>query len=115
VPNLNEYFIHHEDVRRANGLVHRALEPAMDDALWANVRGGARFLARRVSGAGLDVHRGSGSAPMVRARRGDPVVHLSGDPGELLLFLFGRQAVADVELTGPAAAITAVRGAHLGM
>ena len=31
-PNLNEFFVHHEDVRRANGLGPRTLTPAMDAA-----------------------------------------------------------------------------------
>jgi hypothetical protein len=39
--NLNEYFVHHEDVRRANGLGPRDdLTPASDAALWRNVRRG---------------------------------------------------------------------------
>jgi len=40
---------------------------------------------------------------------------VTGPPGELLLYLFGRQAAADVEVDGPEAAIDALRGAHLGM
>jgi hypothetical protein len=36
-------------------------------------------------------------------------------PGELLLYLFGRQGAADVELVGPAAALEAVRRARFGM
>jgi hypothetical protein len=31
--NLNEFFVHHEDVRRANGLGVRSLGPAMDAGL----------------------------------------------------------------------------------
>src|SRR4051812_36468992 len=42
-PNLNEYFVHHEDVRRANGMGPRPLEGGLDAALWENVRQGARF------------------------------------------------------------------------
>ena len=38
-----------------------------------------------------------------------------GPPGELLLYLFGRQAAAHVEVTGPDAAVEAVRSAHFGM
>jgi uncharacterized protein (TIGR03085 family) len=32
-PNLNEFFVHHEDVRRANGLARRPNEHALDEAL----------------------------------------------------------------------------------
>src|SRR5262245_52538491 len=36
-PNLNEFFVHHEDVRRANRLTPRTNTAAMDEALWRNV------------------------------------------------------------------------------
>ena len=42
--NLNEFFVHHEDVRRANGRGPRRHAPAMDAAFWRNVRRGGRFL-----------------------------------------------------------------------
>ena len=35
--NLNEFFVHHEDVRRANGRGPRTNSAAMDAALWRNV------------------------------------------------------------------------------
>ena len=50
--NLNEFFVHHEDVRRANRLGPRSLTPAMDAALWRNVRRGSRYLCRRSMPAG---------------------------------------------------------------
>src|ERR1700761_5274090 len=42
--NLNEFFVHHEDVRRANRLDPRNLTPAMDAALWLHVRRGSHLL-----------------------------------------------------------------------
>src|SRR5712691_2353037 len=36
-PNLNEFFVHHEDVRRANGRGPRTNSPDLDAALWRNV------------------------------------------------------------------------------
>ncbi len=114
LPNLNEFFVHHEDVRRANGLGPRTLEPAMDNALWRNVVLGRWFLARRLRGAGLELHW-AGTARTVRARRAEPVARITATPGELLLYLFGRQGAAHVELSGPAEAIHAVRGARFGM
>jgi uncharacterized protein (TIGR03085 family) len=112
--NLNEFFVHHEDVRRANGLGVRGLGPAMDAALWRNVRRGGRFLSRRVEGCGLEVSW-AGTSERVTVRAGSPAARLSGPPGELLLYLFGRQPAARVEVSGPAEAVAAVRGAHLGM
>lgn len=113
-PNLNEFFVHHEDVRRADGRGPRTHEYAMDEALWRNARQGAWFLARRVRGAGLEL-QWAGTTQAVRARRGQPTVRVSGSPGELLLYLFGRQRAAQVELAGPAAAVEAVRRARFGM
>ncbi len=112
--SLNEFFIHHEDVRRANGRGPRTHEPAMDEALWRNVRRGRWLLARRLRGAGLEL-RWAGTARTVRARRGQPTACLTGAPGELLLYLFGRQDAAQVEVSGPAAAVEAVRRARFGM
>jgi len=114
LPSLNEFFVHHEDVRRANGRRARTNERAMDEALWRNVSRGAWLLARRLRGAGLELVW-AGTAQTVRARRGEPVASMTGPPGELLLYLFGRQGAAHVELSGPAAAVDAVRRARFGM
>jgi uncharacterized protein (TIGR03085 family) len=114
IPNLNEFFVHHEDVRRANGHGPRTHEHAMDEALWRTVTAAPWFLARRLRGAGLEL-QWAGTARTVRARRGEPTARLIGAPGELLLYLFGRQQAADVEVTGATAAVDAVRLAHFGM
>ena len=114
VPNLNEFFVHHEDVRRANGRGPRTNEPAMDEALWRNVSRAPWFLARRLRGAGLQL-QWAGTAHTVRARRGEPTARIAGSPGDLLLYLFGRQTAAHVEVSGPDAAIEAVRRARFGM
>ncbi|MEU4215232.1 TIGR03085 family metal-binding protein [Actinoplanes sp. NPDC026623] len=113
-PGLNEFFVHHEDVRRANGRGPRNLDPAMDEALWHNVTRSARFLTRRLRGAGLEL-QWAGTTHTHPVRRGEPTARLSGSPGELLLHLFGRQDAARVELTGTDAAISAVRQARFGM
>ena len=113
-PTLNEFFVHHEDVRRANGRGPRANAQAMDEALWRNVTRAPWFLARRLHGAGLELEW-AGTAQTVRARRGEPTARITGPPGELLLYLFGRQGVAHVEVSGTDAAIEAVRRTHFGM
>ncbi len=114
VPSLNEFFVHHEDVRRANGRGPRTSEHAMDVALWRNVTRASWFLARRLQGAGLELHW-AGTVRTVRARRGEPAARIAGPPGELLLYLFGRQASAQVEVSGSDAATDAVRRARFGM
>jgi uncharacterized protein (TIGR03085 family) len=112
--NLNEYFVHHEDVRRANGMGPRPLSAELDAALWHNIRRGGRFLGRRVRGAGLDAVWAA-TGDVVRVQPGQPTVQLRGQPGELLLYLFGRQGVAEVDLVGTSDAVAAVQQSHLGM
>lgn len=114
-PSLNEFFVHHEDLRRANGLGPRdTLTPALDAALWRNVRGGGRYLSRRLHAAGLEL-AWAGTDERTTARPAAPVARISGPPGELLLYLFGRRAAAHVDVTGPANAIAAVRRTRFGM
>jgi uncharacterized protein (TIGR03085 family) len=114
-PNLNEYFVHHEDVRRANGRGPRdPLAPGLDDALWRNVRRGGRYLSRKLRDIGLEIER-AGSGERLPVRKRAPVVRLSGTPGELLLYLFGREDAAHVELTGADEDVARVRRAHFGM
>ena len=112
--NLNEFFVHHEDVRRANRLDPRNLTPAMDAALWLNVRRGSHFLSRRLHGCGLEI-AWAGTNERVMARAGEPTALASGEPGELLLYIFGRQAAAQVEVSGPPDAVAAVQRTHFGM
>jgi uncharacterized protein (TIGR03085 family) len=112
--NLNEFFVHHEDVRRANGLGPRRLTPALDAALWRNVRRGSHYLSRRLHTSGLDIEW-AGTDAHLSVRQGEPTARLSGPPGELLLYVFGRQTAAQVELSGPPEAVAAVRRTHFGM
>jgi uncharacterized protein (TIGR03085 family) len=115
VPNLNEFFVHQEDLRRANGLGPRDdLSPALEAALWRNVRVGSRYLSRRLHGVGLEISW-AGADERMTVREAEPSVRLSGSPGELLLYIFGRQGAARVEVTGPAKAVATVRRTHFGM
>ena len=112
--NLNEFFVHHEDVRRANGQGPRSLTPAMEAALWRNVRRGSRYLSRRLHACGLEIEW-AGTNERVAVKSGEPTVRLSGLPGELLLYVFGRQAAAQVDVSGPPQAVAAVQRTHFGM
>ena len=113
-PNLNEFFVHHEDVRRARGLPPRSLPLEQDAALFRNVARMPWFLSRRLRGVGLDI-QWEGTDQVVRARRGQPIARLHGLPGELLLFLFGRREAAEVAITGSPEAIKAVESTAFGM
>jgi len=114
VPNLNEFFVHHEDLRRASGLGPRSLAHELEAALWRNVRRGSRFLSRRLRGAGLEIEW-TATGELHTVRQGEPTARLSSTPGELLLYVFGRQAAAQVRVSGTAEALEAVHRTHFGM
>ncbi len=106
--NVVEYFVHHEDVRRAQpGWQPRAISEELADLLWDRLSL-ARFMLRKapvgVELARSDVatessHAGNGRVRItVKART--PVVTVSGDPVELTLWTMGRTSVADVHMEG---------------
>jgi uncharacterized protein (TIGR03085 family) len=111
--NLNEWFVHHEDVRRANGQSPRPDRPDLDDALWTMVRRMGRVMLRKVKGAGVALDApGFGEVP---ARGTGPSARITGAPQELMLYLNGRRADARVDITGPDEAVAALADADLGI
>jgi uncharacterized protein (TIGR03085 family) len=111
--NFNEYFVHHEDVRRADDRGPRPDDERRDAGLWKTVPRIAPLAARRIKGVGLEaVAPGYGS---VRLKRGEPVATLVGPPQELVLYLNGRRSAARVELGGDPGARAAVADARLGI
>ncbi|WP_219502407.1 TIGR03085 family metal-binding protein [Nonomuraea ceibae] len=116
--NTLEYFVHHEDVRRAQpSWEPRELPADFDDHIWKRLSAMAKLMLRRAP-VGVVLHRrGSGGARSVLlggAGEG-PKVEVTGDAGELLLFCFGRQAHARVDLTGDPGAVERLRSARLGV
>ncbi|MEV4441398.1 TIGR03085 family metal-binding protein [Streptomyces sp. NPDC049577] len=111
--NTVEFFVHAEDVRRAQpDWAPRELDPVFTDALWSRLERTARMLGRR-SPVGLVLRRPDGRTAV--AQRGAPVVTVTGEPGELTLFAFGRQDAARVETAGEETAIAKLRAAALGI
>jgi len=107
--DLHEWFVHHEDVRRAAGRPARE-DDELDDALWRILGTWGRNLTRKADvGVELVAHDGRRRT----AKGGDPAVTLTGRPGELLLHLFGRDAA--VEVGGPDAAVEAWARAERGI
>lgn len=109
--NVTEMFVHHEDVRRAQpGWAPRDLDHGMRQVLFKQLR---RIPLRRLPAAvhveapGFGATRAGGSGP--------DSVRISGDPGELLLFLVGRQSHAIVTLDGPTPLTEHLRHARLGI
>jgi uncharacterized protein (TIGR03085 family) len=111
--NRIEYFVHHEDVRRAQpGWQPRELSEEFSQALWSRLRMQARLALRTTPATVTVTAPGFGSTSV---GRGGPQVDLVGHPGELLMFLMGRQDHAIVELAGPEEIAGRMRSARFGV
>jgi uncharacterized protein (TIGR03085 family) len=111
--NVNENFIHHEDVRRPAGETPRALDPEMDQILWKVLGLGARMSRKALKGAALTLRTPDGRERVVTTE-GAPVV-MSGEPGELTLFMSGRKDAAVVTHVGSDEAVGILLAANLGV
>jgi uncharacterized protein (TIGR03085 family) len=106
-----EMFIHHEDVRRGEpGWAPRELDPVQEKALWRAAKLTGR-LGLRKAGVPATV-RATGLGEFTVGGR--PQAMVTGKPGELALFLSGRQAAAVVEITGSDEAVRRLRTTSLG-
>ncbi|WP_229400173.1 TIGR03085 family metal-binding protein [Micromonospora okii] len=111
--NTMEFYIHHEDVRRARpGWQPRDLPAGLHAVLWRRAALLGRLALRRFPADLLVQAPGYGE---LSAGRGGPRVRLVAAPGELVLFLTGRQRAARVQVDGPAALAERLRAADLGL
>ncbi len=117
--NLVEYYVHHEDVLRAQpGWQPRKISAELTDVLWDRLSL-ARLMMRRAP-VGVELARAdigaSASAGRGRvritAKARTPVVTVSGDPGELTLWTMGRTGAVDVHMDGADADVAALRSDH---
>jgi uncharacterized protein (TIGR03085 family) len=111
--NLHEFFVHHEDVRRADGSGPRELPADMERLLWVRLRRILRFAYRHVSDAQIEFVTAHGDRGVIRGSGAK--VRMFGPVGELFLYSFNRKDYAEVELSGDEAAIERVRAAQLGV
>ncbi len=111
--NLVEMFVHHEDVLRAGlGSPRRSLSTAMITALGHRLAVMGPMLFRKTQGATIEIATAKRTDRI--GKGGGPVVQIHGRPGEIILFGFGRQSVAEVELVGPPEAVETVRTTSYG-
>ncbi|MFI7634628.1 TIGR03085 family metal-binding protein [Nonomuraea sp. NPDC049400] len=112
--NTLEFFVHHEDVRRAQpDWAPRELSEEFEQLIWKRVTSGARLMLRKAP-VGVVLHR-LGGGVVLGGPRGDTRVEVTGRAAELLMFCFGRQRHARVELTGDPEAVDRLRDAPLGV
>jgi uncharacterized protein (TIGR03085 family) len=113
--NTVEFFVHVEDVRRAQpSWQPRILAPEVNTQLRSMLVRGARLLARKAP-CGLVLAIEDEATTTVTAKKGDPAVTVRGPAAEIVLFLYGRQAHAKVDLEGPADLVAAVLSAKFGV
>jgi uncharacterized protein (TIGR03085 family) len=115
--NSLEFFVHHEDIRRAApGWAPRELTDHEQRQLWGLIGYAGRGLVRpagvpvtlRWPGAAKD---GSDRTHVVR-RGSEPAV-VSGTPSELAMFLYSRREHRGLAFDGPPAAVTALKQGRL--
>lgn len=117
--NTVEYFIHHEDVRRAGSdpAPPRELDPEVEDWMWRRLKLMGRAMFRR-SPVGVVLERAqpeeaAGEPQTIRAMPGGQTVTIVGRPSELMLYAHGRRDQADVRLIGDDDALAQLAAAEL--
>ncbi len=119
--NAVEFFVHHEDVRRAApGWEPRELGSGESDMLWHRLRM-ARFMLRKAPvgvelarddiDAGIDTGA-DGASYRITARNATPAVTVVGSPAELTMWVMGRRTAARVRMDGIQAAVTKLAEAN---
>lgn len=114
--NLIEYFVHHEDVRRAQpDWQPREFSPADRQLLWKRVVRAAKLGLRGLPvGVTLAPNDLPGAQPPTeKVREGKLEVTLVGPVGELTLLCFGRRQAARVDIVGSRAAQLAFAQAEI--
>jgi uncharacterized protein (TIGR03085 family) len=110
--NGGELFVHHEDVRRGRpGWAPRPAEPERDAELWALLQRMIKILYKG-SPVGVTLVRPSGERLVAKA--GQHSVTITGEPAELVLHGFGRDAVR-VDVDGDPADVAALGTASRGV
>jgi uncharacterized protein (TIGR03085 family) len=112
--NTLEFFVHHEDIRRAQrNWSPRELGDEVEKTLWAMIRTAGKGLTRGAA-VGVTIENSvTGSTAVLKG--GQPSVTVHGLPSEVALFVFGRQEQARVDLRGEESAVARLSGASLGI
>jgi uncharacterized protein (TIGR03085 family) len=112
--NTVEFFVHLEDVRRAQPEWEpRDLDDDLADALYDVLAKMAKRLVKS-SPVGVILEPDDDHEPII-AKQTEPSVTVRGPVGELVMFVYGRQANSRVELSGDDESIAAVNGASFGI
>jgi uncharacterized protein (TIGR03085 family) len=112
--NAVEFFVHHEDVRRAQpDWQPRDLDPGFSEVLWRRL-GMARLLLRKAP-VGVELVRSDapqdGGRVRITAKAKTPVVTVTGPAAELTLWAMGRTSAAAIRLDGSDPDVAALKAA----
>jgi uncharacterized protein (TIGR03085 family) len=111
--NTTEFYVHHEDVRRAqDGWEPRPTDEQTENAMWRVLRSRGRAFFRK-SPVGVVLTRPDGVSHV--ASGGAPSVTLVGPATELVLYAFGRTGHARVEVQGDPDSLAAFGSTPLGV
>jgi uncharacterized protein (TIGR03085 family) len=117
--NTMEYFVHHEDVRRAaEGWQPRELTDEESGELWQRLRVARMLLRHAPVGVELardDTEPGNGTIFRITAKKATPVVTVIGAPAELIMWATGRTEAAHVRFDGTDAAVSRLTGTSWGL
>ena len=113
--NLLEFYIHHEDIRRAQpDWEPRALPSRTEDGIWGALRHVGRGLVSLKSPVAVTAER-SDTGATAQLKKGERAVTIRGLPSEIALYVYGRKPQARVELAGEDADVAALENKQLGI
>jgi uncharacterized protein (TIGR03085 family) len=111
--NTFEFFVHHEDIRRAQQRWRRRNLPSeFVDTLWQTLTAQGAALVRS-AGVPVVVRRTDTDETTTLMPGRDPV-ELRGPVTEVIFYLFGRDEVREVSFAGPEEKVAKLRRADLG-
>ena len=114
VTNTVEFFVHLEDVRRAQPTWEpRHLDDDLTDALYGVLEKMAKRLVKSAP-VGIVLEPDDDHGPIV-AKEAEPSVTVRGAVGELVMFVYGRQAHSRVEVFGDDESVAAATSASFGI
>lgn len=122
--NFIENWVHNEDLRRGALQQPRTTAQEAQQALWSALHIIGRLMLRSIKVAGtVALVQPTGKAMAFRVgtvfpTKADPATataYIRGDPGEIVLFLFGRKSAAQVSLDGDQRLVDALRNEQMSI
>lgn len=112
--NTLEFFVHHEDIRRAQpDWKPRQLDQRTAATLWKAIGISGKGLIRPAGVPVTIVNAADGRSTVLRG--GSDPVTITGEVAELTMFIYGRHETRGLQFEGPEASIARLKAAKLGI